>query len=665
MKRKIIIPIVLFVAMVNAQHKLSQVELQNMSQELDKTYEEAKVYEALELTEHNFPSEVSFQGFWGGIPVYHAITSINQINSMGVDYLNDGVIPGVSVTGQGMTAYIWDGGLARITHLDFSGRAEQVETTGSNSAHATGVGGVIISAGIAHPNGRGIAHEANLKVLNFTNGNTVSEMNTQANKPENSQYMVSNHSYGSLVGWYYNQNNNNWYWYGYPNLSETESVLFGFYHQTDRAYDTHAYNFPMHSIFKSAGNNRNEGPPSTVDHYVLNTFGNWELVEGVSRPNDCMAQGGYDCISYAGSVAKNLILVGAVTPIGGDNRYTEPSDVVATSFTSFGPTDDGRIKPDVTAIGSGVTAPTNNSNGSNTTWSGTSFSAPAAAGVGVLLQQIAKEKSGGTKYLRSDMMKALLTHTAFESGEHLGPDYKFGYGLINAFGAAKTMLNVDQDSKTADLTLNQGETYTIQVTAKGNEPLKASIAWLDPAGTPLPQLVLNDRTPKLVNDLDLRITQGGNTYFPWRLDPENPAAAATQEDNFVDNVEQVFIENPIAGQQYTITVSHKGNLTNGAQDFALVITGIDSPMSTDDVVQSQAINIYPNPVVDNLNLQTSENLTNVEVRIIDTIGNVVMNETFKSLNTVQRINMSHLPAGVYLAYIKSDKGVVTKKIIKK
>src|SRR5690606_15819024 len=105
--------------------------------------------------------------------------------------------------------------------------------------------------------------------------------------------------------------------------------------------------------------------------------------------------------------------------------------------------------------------------------------------------------------------------------------------------------------------LNNGETKTIQVTANG-EPLKVSIAWLDPAGTPLPQVVLNDRTPMLINDLDLRVVSGSNTYFPWKLNPDDPSAAATQEDNTVDNLEQVWIENPIAGQQYTINVSHKG-----------------------------------------------------------------------------------------------------------
>src|SRR5690606_38942599 len=203
-------------------------------------------------------------------------------------------------------------------------------------------------------------------------------------------------------------------------------------------------------------------------------------------------------------------LVGAINPIGGDNRYKNSSDVVATSFTRFGPTDDGRIKPDVTAIGQSVISPTSNNDSSYGANTGTSFSSPAAAGVGLILQQIKKESSDS--YLRSDMMKALLIHSAFESGTALGPDYRFGYGLINAFGAAEILLNVNENAFSNNFTINDGSSYTMEVTATGDEPLKATIAWLDPAGTPLPDLVLNDRTPMLVNDLDLRITNGSDTF---------------------------------------------------------------------------------------------------------------------------------------------------------
>lgn len=663
MKKQILLAAFLSCLFVQAQEKVNKAELERLAKEQEASYQEALKNNKTNVLEHTYDAETSFQGFTKeNIPVFYSVDSRTQINSMDVDHLYNNSIPGIHATGSGMTGYIWDGGIVRTSHQEFGDRITQVETSGSNSDHATGVAGVMMAAGV-NPNAQGMAHEANLKALNFTQGNTLVEILAQSNLPDNQQYMVSNHSYGSLVGWNYKSSSGNWYWYGYPNISETESALFGFYSSDDAIWDNTAYNAPQHSIFKSAGNNRSEGPGTTVDHYALDESGNWQLFSGVYRPDDCTATGGYDCISFAGSVAKNIILVGAVNALGGDNRYNDPSQVVETWFTSFGPTDDGRIKPDITAIGNGVLSPTNSSNSAYLLWSGTSFSSPAAAGVGLLLQQVKNQHDGG--YLRSDMMKALLINTANEAGPHLGPDYKFGFGLIDAFRAAQTITNVNGDSYTGDLSVGQGGSFTMNVTALGTEPIKATIAWLDPAGTPSPNLVLNDRTPKLVNDLDLRITQGGTTYYPWKLDPDNPAAAATQEDNIVDNVEQVFIENPVAGQTYTITVTHKGTLTNGSQNFALVVTGIDAPMGTSDLNLEDAVSIYPNPVVEQLNIKLGQKLTNANVKVFNQMGQIAIEKDFNELKNTESIDLKSIPAGVYMVYIKSDQGVLTKKVVKK
>src|SRR5690606_36948784 len=79
-----------------------------------------------------------------------------------------------------------------------------------------------------------------------------------------------------------------------------------------------------------------------------------------------------------------------------------------------------------------------------------------------------------------------------------------------------------------------------------------------------------DRT--LVNDLDLRISKGTSNFYPWSLDPYNPAAAANRNmKNYVDNVEVVLIENPAPGN-YTLTVSHEGYMSSN-QNFSLIITG--------------------------------------------------------------------------------------------
>lgn len=661
MKKPILLAAMLTGLLAYGQQKVNTAELKKIANQEEQALEDDKANVTTNIFEHTYPEDVSFQGMNNGVPVFIASDARNQINSMDVDKLHNGTIPGYTITGNGMTVYIWDGGLVRTTHQEYGGRATNIETTGTNSSHATAVGGVIVGAGVI-ANAKGMAPEANLKAFNFTVGSTTGEIANQSGLAENQGYMVSNHSYGSLTGWYYNESQSKWYWYGYPHISETESALFGYYAPNDATYDQVAYNAPQHSIFKSSGNNNTEGPSGTVTHFAYGPSGNWEEFEGVFRPNDCVQTGGYDCLTFAGSTTKNLIIVGAVNPLGGTQYYEDPSDVVISYYSGTGPTDDGRIKPDIVAVGTGVQSANNTSDVAYASWSGTSFSSPAAAGVGLLLQQVKNQKDGG--YLRSDMMKALLINTANEAGPAIGPDYKFGFGLIDALKAAQTILNINGDSFTADLTLANNGSYTKTITAKGGEPIKASIAWLDKPGV-ASAVTLNDRTPKLVHDLDMRIESNGTTYYPWKLNPDTPAAAATQGDNIVDNVEQILIENPVAGQTYTITVTHKGSLTTDNQNFALVVNGVDNPLATTDMNLANALNVYPNPVVDKLNIQLSETLNNVNVKIFSPMGEMAYDKKFNTWSGNQSIDMKAYPAGVYMVYIKSDEGTITKKIIKK
>src|SRR5690606_29785862 len=108
----------------------------------------------------------------------------------------------------------------------------------------------------------------------------------------------------------------------------------------------------------------------------------------------------------------------------------------------------------------------------------------------------------------------------------------------------------------SELSLAQGETHTINVTASGDGPLIATICWTDPEIEPIPVVnALNNPALRLVNDLDMRASDGNNTYFPWILDPQNPSAAASKGDNFRDNVEQIYIEDVVPGKSYTFTIN--------------------------------------------------------------------------------------------------------------
>jgi len=179
--------------------------------------------------------------------------------------------------------------------------------------------------------------------------------------------------------------------------------------------------------------------------------------------------------------------------------------------------------------------------------------------------------------------KALVIHTADEAGPGPGPDYMFGWGLMNTKTAAEVISDQGTISYIIEESLSDEETFTLDVYATGNEPLKATLCWADIPGTPVPESV-DPPDPMLVNDLDMRISRTGFTGYPWKLDKNNPTNAATNNsDNSVDNVEQVLVASP-EQELYTISITHKGTLDD-PQNFSLIVTGIaiDPPLIATDL----------------------------------------------------------------------------------
>jgi hypothetical protein len=180
-------------------------------------------------------------------------------------------------------------------------------------------------------------------------------------------------------------------------------------------------------------------------------------------------------------------------------------------------------------------------------------------------------------------MKALVVHTADEAGPAPGPDYVYGWGLMNAARAAQ-VLNAQAASSNAlthikQIYLFNGGTVELPVTATGSEPLKVTVCWTDPPG-PVSAPGVDANVPALVNDLDVRLLSMMTTHYPWRLDPSSPAAAATASgDNDRDNVEQVIVNAPMPGAPYMVQVTHKGTLVddNGLpswQALSLIVSGV-------------------------------------------------------------------------------------------
>lgn len=175
--------------------------------------------------------------------------------------------------------------------------------------------------------------------------------------------------------------------------------------------------------------------------------------------------------------------------------------------------------------------------------------------------------------MRAASLKGLAIHTALDINA-LGPDYKTGWGVMDVEKAGKVLLNADNNHLLSELTLKNSESNKINVIASGNGPLIVTISWTDPEGK-VQGSVLNDRTPRLVNDLDIRVKDESNQFLPFILDPASPEKLATTGDNIRDNIEKIIIPNAVPGKTYEITVSHKGTLTYSSQDYSLILSGVN------------------------------------------------------------------------------------------
>jgi len=458
-----------------------------------------------------------------GEPLYYSTNNAGSAITSRTNKLHTGGSLGLNLNGQGMIAGVWDGGAVRGTHQDLTGRViikdgvPFSQTTAEASNHPTHVTGTIIGSGSGNAAAKGMAYQATAWTNDWNNDKA------EATAEASQGLLISNHSYGIHAS------------------NQLPLYYYGAYMQEAKDWDNIMFNAPYYLMVSAAGNDRGQGFNPTKNQFDLLT---------------------------GHAVSKNNIVVGAVNQV---NNYTGANSVVISSFTSWGPADDGRIKPDLVTKGVGVlstTSPANNSYGS---MDGTSMASPGITGTLLLLQQ--HYNNLNNNFMKSATLKALAIHTADEAGLTDGPDYSFGWGLVNAERAAQVISNNGTTSIMAEHKLLNNQTFSTTVTSNGLEPLVATICWTDRGGF-VNSGTVDLSTPALVNDLDIRVVQNGTVAMPWKLNPAAPSTAATKGDNLVDPVERVNINN--AAGSYTITVSHKGTLSGGSQDFSLIVTGIGS-----------------------------------------------------------------------------------------
>ena len=501
-------------------------------------------------------------------PVFYITNNLDAADSVSTDEVWFGGSAGLALDGGGMTVGEWDGGAVLAEHPDLYPRVTQVDGVTAISNHSTHVAGTLIAADIEPlRRAKGMAPAADLRAYDWNSDSA--EMAAAAA----SGLLLSNHSYGIAAGWVYTggAGADEWWWIGGDG---GEDANFGYYDSISQDWDQIAYDAPEYLIVKAAGNDRwDTGPSAGAFYTVVDQDGKSLGTSNASRPMDC-APAGYDCLP-TNSVAKNILTVGAVDDVpGGYLPLAGPAGVQMTAFSGWGPTDDGRIKPDV--VGNGwLLMSTYGQDPYYAAAIGTSMAAPNVTGSLLLLQQHHENLHGAGNFMRAATLKALAIHTADETGDADGPDYEYGWGLLNTKTAAH-VISQDYantgDHRIIESSLTQGATNTVNITLSDPDArVTATLVWNDPPGTP-PAPALDPTDLMLVNDLDLRVSAGGvATYFPWVLNPGSPAAAAGKGDNFRDNVEQVQVSAGGSGS-YAIQVSHKGALADGPQDYSLLIS---------------------------------------------------------------------------------------------
>lgn len=503
---------------------INQLESQfNAKAQLDKkaALEAAKINNWPIIIEENGTYAELQRLAFDGSPIYYTTFNVDAATSTRTNHLNIGGSLGLNLDGQNMIAHVWDGGLARPSHQEYDGAGGNNRfSIGDNSStlnfHAAHVTGTIIASGV-QPAAKGMAPRA--QAVGFDWNSDL----TEATNAASNGMLISNHSYGfrsDLVPDYY----------------------FGAYITDSRDWDNLMFNAPYYLMVVAAGNDGNT-------NYNGNPLG---------------GNAAYDKLTGHSTSKNNMVVANAQ-----DANIDASGNLISVtinSSSSEGPTDDYRIKPDITGNGTGLYSTYHNSDTAYNSITGTSMASPNVAGTLLLLQQHANNLNGS--YMRAATLKGLALHTADDAGP-TGPDAVYGWGLLNAKRAAETLSTDGSESQISELTLASGQTYQITVDSDGINNLIASISWTDRAGTAT--TTTNSSTPKLINDLDIRVSKTGTTYTPWRL---TGVTTNGKGDNNVDPYERVEVAN--ASGTYTVTVTHKGSLVGGSQNYSLIITGLSS-----------------------------------------------------------------------------------------
>lgn len=473
-----------------------------------------------------------------GTLIYYQTNNADAAISTRVNYLNTRGATSFNLDGQNMTSYVWDGGHPRVSHQEYDGLGGNNRVSVMDIAdeglnlhfHAAHVVGTIAASGVI-PQAKGMAPQSSVKAYMWNNDLA------EATAAAANGMLISNHSYGFIA-------------------DQVPDQWFGAYQTFANQWDNLMFNTPYYLMVKAAGN---DGTDNTSNGSPLTS--------------------GYDKLSGPATAKNSLVIANAADAVIDNDGNLVSVSISATS--SQGPTDDLRVKPDLAGNGVGLYSTFDGSDDAYNTISGTSMASPNVSGALLLLQQHYNNRVG--TFMRAATLKGLALHTADDAGP-VGPDAVWGWGLLNAKKAAETITLSGSGPIMNELTIAQGQTITYTVNSDGVNDLIASISWTDRPGTV--NTAMNSPIAALVNDLDIRITKASDTFYPWRL--TSATSNSNDGDNTKDPFERIEIEN--ASGTYTITITHKGTLVGGSQDFSLIVTGVEVNCTTASIPQNINVN---------------------------------------------------------------------------
>lgn len=502
-------------------------------------------------------------------PVFYTTHNRRAGILTGAAQLHPGGNLDLTLSGRGLFIGLWDAGPALQDHQELAGRVQR-QDFGDPSDHATHVAGTLIASGVVQE-ALGMAPDASIHSYNWTFHG--SEIEAEALNG----MLISNHSYGRITGWHYltvGPDSSRWHWFGDPSISQTEDYAFGYYDRDAAMFDQLAYAHPNYLPVISAGNERDDKGPPGGYYRAIDLNGRWQTYDIGLRPiPPDGGSGGFDTISSF-ALAKNVLTVGSVSAnvqaLGSKPAFN------VSPFSSTGPTDDGRIKPDIMAFGERLFSSVAGDTDAYDYYSGTSMATPNVAGSLLLLQQMAFDL--WQRPMRAATLKGLAIHTAHDLGEP-GPDYQNGWGLLDAEAAARHLQSAFRSPVLIiESQLEDQSKYTLDLLVTETGSVRITLSWTDPPSVsikPESMAILNNTTPTLINDLDVRLYsyETNQRYLPYILDPRYPSAPASAGDNQLDPAEQIDAGEVPPGV-YRLEISHKKTLNQAIpQPFSALLTG--------------------------------------------------------------------------------------------